>query len=72
MNNIVTLNWHNIMQINALFMVVALRTLWKVKRDQHQKQSENKFQASLKMGRLMFNRLLIHIVIMIMHTELYC
>ena len=47
-------------QINALFMVLALRILWKVKRDQHQKQSENKFQASLELGRLIFNHLLIH------------
>ena len=38
-------------QINIAFLVLALQTLWNVKRDQHQKQKDSKFQVSQKLGR---------------------
>ena len=69
---------HAYTQINALFMILALQILWKVKRDQHQKQNENRFQALQKLGRLTFNLLssarLIHSYryIIIIMISLYC
>ena len=69
---------HAYTQINALFMILALQTLWKVKRDQRQKQNESSFRASQKLGRLTFNLLssapLIHSYryIIIIMISLYC
>ena len=45
-------NMHTYTQINAVFMILALRTLWRVKRDQNKMQNESKFQASQNLGRL--------------------